>query len=224
MTIDLTSYRSISNLTTWLVRFSIIGIILSIVSMAAVIYGMVMDTSNDSSNKITNDSSNNTYGFIDTFPLIILIPIIIITLIWYHRATKNIHSFGAKEVTSPTMAVVWWFIPIANLWKPYKLTQQIWKASIPETKLLNGTEWKNMPTSNIVKLWWVLMLVSVFGSFSAPYLLYPIDPNESEETRQAILLESIITIPFLIIAIVSTISFIHIIRQISTWQYQKSLS
>ena len=213
-------FRSIGNVTSWLVGFSIVEIILSIISAAAAFYLTL-------SNAYSDLQTNNIYGFIDTFPLIIFIPIIVITLIWYYRATKNIASFGAKEITSPRMAVVWWFIPIVHLWKPYAVSQQIWRASNPDTNLTEGTEWRKVPSSNIIKIWWVLALISIFGSISAVFiagfLTYINDPTLSEETSpQGVLLENIITIPFLGIGIISTIYFIFMIRQISKRQYLKS--
>jgi Domain of unknown function (DUF4328) len=65
---------------------------------------------------------------------------IIISLCWFYRADKNIHAFGAKEVSSPKMAVMWFFVPILQLWKPHKVAQQIWKVSNPEISISDGTE------------------------------------------------------------------------------------
>lgn len=219
MTINSTSFRSISNLTDWLVKFSIAMIILSIISVAASSYQAV---------SVEYDpQSDNIYAVIGIFTGIISILLGIILLFWYYRATKNIHSFGAKEVTSPRMAVIWWFIPIAVLWKPYQVTQQIWKASNPEIKLVNGTEWKNTPNSKLVKIWWFLTLASIFGSIAislgSGVLLYNSNQDLFRESIQATLIESIVTIPFLILGIISTIYFIRVIKQISTWQYQKSI-
>lgn len=92
------------------------------------------------------------------------------------------------------MAVIWWFIPIAVLWKPYQVTQQIWKASNPEIKLVNGTEWKNTPNSKLVKIWWFLTLASIFGSIAislgSGVLLYNSNQDLFRESTQATLLES----------------------------------
>ena len=81
------------------------------------------------------DLSYREIGFvtivISLLNLVTVIVIGIITLIWFYRASKNIHDFGAKNVSSPRMAVIWWFIPITNLWKPYQVAQQLWKASDP---------------------------------------------------------------------------------------------
>lgn len=218
-----TSYRSISNLTDWLVRFSIIMIVLSVTDVAATSYLAFLGTSNKT-------NSNNIYSAIGSFTTIISILVLIIVLLWYYRATKNIHSFGAMEVTSPIMAVVWWFIPIANLWKPYYIAQQIWKASRPEVKLPEGVEWKKMPSSNIIKKWWILSLVSIFGSLVAGIVggvgisqTYDVDPEQIEESPSGTLFINMVTIPFLIISIISIIFFIRLIKQISNWQYLKSI-
>jgi hypothetical protein len=177
-----------------------------------------------------NPQFENIFGVIGMFVLIVSILLNITLLFWYYRATKNIHSFGAKEVTSPRMAVIWWFVPIAFLWKPYQVAQQIWKASNPEIKLVNGTEWKNAPSSKIIKLWWFLTLASIFGSIVAGVgggigiiTLYNADPELFGESTQAALFQNIVTIPFLVISIISTIYFIRMVTQISKWQYLKSI-
>ena len=123
MTIDLTSYRSIGNLTDWLVRFSIVMIILTVVAFAATSYQTLLVEYNPQFDKV--------YDITGIFILIVSILLNISLLFWYYRATKNIDSFGAKEVTSPRMAVVWWLIPIAFLWKPIKLHNRYGSQAIP---------------------------------------------------------------------------------------------
>jgi hypothetical protein len=99
-----------------------------------------------------------------SFPgLITIIVVPILSLYWYFRATKNIHSFGAKGLTSPKMAVIWWFVPILQLWKPYFVSQQIWKASNPEMNIREGNEWKTSPSSNLIKVGWLLFLIAAIG-------------------------------------------------------------
>lgn len=221
MTIDLTSYRSIGNLTDWLVRFGIVMIILTVVVFAATSYQTL----------IAEPQFDKLYDITGIFILIVSILLNISLLFWYYRATKNIHSFGAKQVTSPRMAVIWWLIPIAFLWKPYKVAQQIWKSSNPDIILTDGTEWKNTPSSKIIKLWWFLTLASIFGSIVTGVgsgigfiTLYNSDPELFGESTQARLFQSILSIPFLIIEITSIYYFIRVVTQISKWQYQKSLS
>jgi len=217
---DLTSYRSIGNLTDWLVRFSVVMIIISIISTAAEFYVTLSGAIDESQFTIAD--------IIGTISFVISIPIIIIVLVWFYRATKNIYSFGAKYVNSPGMAVVWWFIPIMNLWKPHEVAQQIWRASNPEIKLTEGTEWRKVPSSTIIKIWWVLGLVSIFGVIVVDHVASDlisqyntIDPEQAEEARFMSLYVNLVTIPFVVISIFSIIYFMRMIRQVSTWQYHE---
>lgn len=71
------------------------------------------------------------------------------------------------------MSVIWWFIPIAFLWKPYSVAQQIWKASKPGIKLTEDTEWRKVPGSNIVKIWWILGIFAILIRVLTGTLLEP---------------------------------------------------
>jgi hypothetical protein len=141
-----------------------------------------------------------------------------ITLFWYYWASKNILSFGAKEVTSPIMALIWWIVPIFFFWKPYDVTQQIWKASDPEINLTDGTEWQNVPDANIITIWWILILAFVFNALILyGFQDYFVDSEQSWGTIQ-IMLFAIMTILILSASIIIEIYFIRIVGQISTWQ------
>ena len=146
---------------------------------------------------------------------------VIIALFWYHGATKNIHSFGAKRTTTPNMAVISWFIPLFNLWKPNRYTQQIWKASNPEIVITSGTEWKNSANSNLIKFWWLLVLVSVIGILAGGFINgYRIETYGLEQANDPTL--RFLEIIFNIILIISMIFFIPMIKKISTKQEIKS--
>jgi hypothetical protein len=121
---------------------------------------------------------------------------------------------------------VWWFIPLFFFWKPYNVTQQIWKASNPEINLTEGIEWEKSPSSKTIKQWWSLYLIAIAGavliavigmSFGTEYNM------QSEELGQPLgSIFDLLAIPFQAIGIISIILFIRIIRQISTWQELKS--
>ena len=119
------------------------------------------------------------------------------------------------------MAVIWWFIPIANIWKPYQVAQQIWKASDPQIVLSNGTEWEKSPSSNTIKIWWLLGILSIlvsvslqffFPTASAQFLFEPtyeeVEPAIFNEQQLQIIVSSII-------GIISSIFFIRMIKQVS---------
>ncbi|HKQ21298.1 MAG TPA: DUF4328 domain-containing protein, partial [Nitrososphaeraceae archaeon] len=151
-----TSFRSIRRVTRWLVRFTVASIILEIVLIADTAYVA-----------LTGESLRlleSTARLSDNLTSILFAVIGIITVFWYYWASKNIQSFGAKGVTSPIMAAIWWIVPIYFFWKPYDVTQEMWKVSNPEIKLTEGIEWRKTPDSDIITIWWILGLAVLFSA------------------------------------------------------------
>lgn len=220
MTVHSESFRSINKITKWLVILSIATIVIALINTGA-FFALDYQTRD-----VQLQSTDLVFLIIATLILVIEIVALIMTLYWFYRANKNIHAFGAKEVSSPIMAVIWWFIPILDLWKPHSVAQQIWKASNPRIILSNGIEWKNSPRSNVILLWWILLLLSIFIGIPGEFL----NPPESEQlsynntyTEQSMpIYEGLLNILSTIPAIVSTFLFMRIIRQISSWQEIKS--
>ena len=214
------SFRSIGKVTDWLVRFNIALIIVTIISSAATIY-LTFSTG--------YIEFLSVFSVIGSFSGIVSFLEFITRLYWYYRTMKNVHSFGAKTMTSPIMAVIWWFIPVFFFWKPYYVTQQIWKASNPEVVLTEGIEWVKTSNSKTIKQWWALFLISIAGavivavigytSFDAQYNMQSAEIGEPLDSTLDLL-----TIPFQAIGIISIILFIRIIKQIATWQYLKSIN
>lgn len=77
---------------------------------------------------------------------------VVMTCRWTFRAMKNLTLVGLAGTTSPGWAVGWYFIPFANLWMPFKATQDIWHGSLggdTSTRLL-GVWWALWIIANIV--------------------------------------------------------------------------
>lgn len=220
------TYRSIGNLTNWLVRFYIFLIVITVVTIAATIYLALSSIYIGSLENNYGIAGNITSLISGTSSAVISFVAFIAGLVWYYRATKNIHSFGAKWVTSPIMAVVWWFIPIFNFWKPYHVTQHIWKASNPEVRLTEGIEWKKSASSTLIKQWWALDLIAIAGLVVVSIFsgIYMESDMESEQLDHSTVLGELPPIPFQALVIISSILFIRLIKQISTWQNQKSIN
>lgn len=222
-------FRSIGRITKWVVRFIIATIILTIISLAVSAPHVAGTAIDPYPYTFEEDPVLEYSNIIQNIITIVSILAWIFGLFWYYRASKNIHSFGAKQVWRPILSVIWWLIPPLSLYLPYDVTQQFWKVSNPQTKLVNGMEWKDVPSSNMIKLWWTLTLVSLLGMFVFTLGLgfavishySDINPEpffDSFGTRLSII---IISISFDILLIISEIYLIKIIRQISTWQELK---
>jgi hypothetical protein len=79
----------------------------------------------------------------------------IIFLMWIHRANRNARGLGAQGMTfTPGWSVGWYFVPFANLWKPYQAMKEIWKASA------NPASWPSEKPPPLLATWWTLWIVS----------------------------------------------------------------
>ena len=58
------------------------------------------------------------------------------------------------------------FVPILNLFLPYQVTKEIWKASDPNVTPESGLDWQDAPTSPLIISWWIAFLVSWFVGYS----------------------------------------------------------
>jgi len=68
---------------------------------------------------------------------------------WSFRAAKNLRAFTDDTEFldfTPGWVVGWWFIPIANLWQPFRVHQELWSQSDPEDPEYTAPGW--------VTAWW----------------------------------------------------------------------
>jgi hypothetical protein len=84
-------------------------------------------------------------------------------LLWQYRAHANLYAFTVPELEyRPRRAVIWWFVPVANLWRPFEALRELWKASGPQVRWWERTTWR------LIGWWWVAWLFTGFGT---PWLL-----------------------------------------------------
>jgi hypothetical protein len=78
-------------------------------------------------------------------------------LMWVYQANINSRSFSPIVRFSKGWAVWCNFVPLANLFIPCQVMQEIWKVS------RNPRTWHNDRISLLVGTWWALWLLRVFG-------------------------------------------------------------
>jgi hypothetical protein len=74
---------------------------------------------------------------------------------WIVRAHRNLPALGAENLDiRPGWALGYFFVPIANFWKPYTAMRTLWQAShhAPRWHLEDAPWW--------LVMWWVLWLLS----------------------------------------------------------------
>jgi hypothetical protein len=77
-------------------------------------------------------------------------------LVWLYAASKRAHNLGAFDMRfSPAAGVGWFFVPIANLFQPFRAISEIWKVSDPSIDRASPAAWQDAPVSALLPIWWV---------------------------------------------------------------------
>jgi hypothetical protein len=106
----------------------------------------------------------------------LLVGILLLTavffLIWIYRTHKNLTVLGATELKySPGWAVGGFFVPLVNLFRPYQVVTEIWKASAREARRGGGINWKYEHVPVYFGVWWGLGLLSGFFNFFSTFVI-----------------------------------------------------
>jgi hypothetical protein len=108
----------------------------------------------------SNDTRQSLLGIVAMVEFVVL-------GIFFLRAlyvlNRNARVLGADDMsTTPAMTVGWFFVPFANLFKPYQAVRDIWKASVP----VAGT-WQTQHSSPLIGIWWGLWICSSIAGQAA---------------------------------------------------------
>lgn len=115
---------------------------------------------------------------------------------WIVLAHRNLTGLGAKELdVTPGAALGWFFVPFANLWKPYQAMRTLWNASH------DPAQWPHAQAHVLLVIWWTLWIVSsVIGSVLFRATLNATTIPALREATWAVIINSIIDIPQYIVA------------------------
>lgn len=96
-------------------------------------------------------------GFVALATLVVYLVTAVVFCRWIIRAGVNLRGFGATGFeNTPGWAVGWFFVPFANLWKPFQAMREIWLASADP----QGWHTAAQATPPVVGRWWALWLLT----------------------------------------------------------------
>jgi hypothetical protein len=112
-----------------------------------------------------SDNRRQIVGFIDIGVGLLGI---VTFLIWVNQTNKSLQHLGVEGMNFTSgWAVGWFFVPFANLFRPYQVVQELWKGSDPEAPPDDSTAWLLTPASALIGIWWTgQILARIIGRIS----------------------------------------------------------
>lgn len=81
-------------------------------------------------------------------------------IVWLWQARGNVDSYGwTRQRKTRGWAIGGWFVPIVNLWYPFQLVADVWKASHPAREP-DEQELSRLGTGRLLGWWWGFWLAS----------------------------------------------------------------
>ena len=155
------TWRNLEWLTRWLRRLLYLGVVIELFSLDSAIHQrkvfrhlLAQGVAVAESAKAADHSGAWASGFVSYPVMIVALATLILAAVWIYRAAANMHAIHATGMTtSPGWAVGWYFIPIANFWKPYQAMREIHRASA------GAQQQQTQATPVLLRLWWLLWLL-----------------------------------------------------------------
>lgn len=157
------AWRNLQSLTRWLQRLIYLGIFIDLLTLASEgyrrsVFRRLMAQGVEAAKVV--QTANHTGVWANDYVSIPLtglgLATTILAAVWIYRAATNVRMLGAQGLTvSPGWAVGWYFVPIANFWKPYQAMKEICQASA------QPLQWRGSVVPKLLPAWWALWLLSV---------------------------------------------------------------
>lgn len=156
------NFSDMTSLTDWTKRLLYAGIALDVLAILSGVleYRLLNDFKNgvytsEAAAVAAGEASDLRQRFIGIAQLLTFLVGGVLVLRWIHRANTNARELGAAGMEfTAAWSVGWYFIPFANLWKPFQAMREIWQASS------NPGNWKNQPVPGLLGWWWTAWLIS----------------------------------------------------------------
>jgi hypothetical protein len=172
------SVKPLASLSGTLRGVLVANIAVSVAAVAADLYGYAQYSSlpDDAVYAELFLPSDTVGGFVALAQLGLLIAAAVVFLMWVHRANTNLGLLsGSAMAFTPGWSVVWFFIPLANLFKPYQVVKEIWLVSHRGREVLLLGETVAGGGAGLVGWWWCCFLVSAVAGRVASSLSTGVD-------------------------------------------------
>src|SRR5919199_877495 len=102
--------------------------------------------------------------------IFVFVTTVVLFCMWLHRAYRNLPALGNPKPAlkhSPGWAVGSFFVPVMNLFVPFRAVRETWAKSDPAVPGDNYVAPQEPPAPLIMNLWWAFWLISNFVNNAA---------------------------------------------------------
>lgn len=142
-------------LTAWLTNLLYMGLLITAVSMVSTFFELRLLDDFEQGRFDTEDAANTAAHANDSRQLAIatlniawLVVAGTLSLVWIFRSAHNAGVHARQMEYTPASCVWWYFVPFANLWKPYGAMKEIWTESATQAGEPNNSG------SGLLGGWW----------------------------------------------------------------------
>lgn len=105
-------------------------------------------------------SSDTLAHAVSTVATPLLLATGVLFCLWTYRAHRNLPALGAAGLEhTPGWAAGSFFVPIINLYRPFQVMREIWKASDPSIPEGDANAWRTMASTAALGWWWACWLL-----------------------------------------------------------------
>lgn len=141
----------------------IVGIVISVLSILSLLLELAFPPFGDDQEVGDNPAAFTVLLLqmgVGLIQFLVYIGTIVVFCMWLHRSYRNLPALGARNIGySPGWAVGSFFVPIINLFVPYRATKELWEKSLQGPSYLTSNS-----SSAIFPLWWLFWLLANFSS------------------------------------------------------------
>jgi hypothetical protein len=133
-----------------------------------------------------------------------------------HRASRNLLTLKSeKQGFSPEKAVIWFFIPVLNMIKPWQVFKELFKGSDPDVTTSDQSAWKTKgKIPKIVHVWAAIFVaVFIFNPRTIGWFWYPV----RESIDDVLVAHQRLVIADILLAVLG-IAAILVVKELHKWQ------
>lgn len=152
-------YNSVASTETRVRNFNVAIIVIAVLTTIVTIYRRALNVTSE-----TNTLVAVMEGILGIGQFVVVMLSLIFFMVFIYRSHNNLRVLGAEKLEfTPGWCIGWFFIPVMNLFKPYKAVSEIWVQSMPHSTVVPGN---TTPSMSLIAWWWAFWLISNFSNYT----------------------------------------------------------